>query len=254
LVVQRIVEGVWPAILLAWVAGFVDALGYLDLAHVFTAHMSGNSASFAAHLGRGDWQEAMVRGLAIPPFIIGVALGVLAEKLAVRRRDRARLAPAFGLELICLTAFICIDRLRSPGVVEPGKPVFFCLASLLALAMGLQSATLRRAGGTKVRTTYISGMLTNMTENGVYYVLRKWRRNCRQSQEESTSEQPFGRLAAKFGLIFLSFVAGAACGGFGQTVWGSPSLLAPICGLGVLIAQDSICRASRAEDDSCPGT
>ncbi len=57
---------IWPAVLLAWVAGFVDSLGYLALAKVFTAHMSGNSAAVGAELGAGNWHEAMVKGLAIP--------------------------------------------------------------------------------------------------------------------------------------------------------------------------------------------
>ncbi len=234
-------EEVWPAILLAWIAGFVDALGYLVLSHVFTAHMSGNSASLGAHLGRGDWHEVLVRGLAIPPFIVGIAIGIMAELAAEARPGRARLAPAFGLEVLCLVAFICVDSLYG-GSLRAGTPVFFCLVSLLALAMGLQNATLRRAGGARVRTTYISGMLTNMTEQAVRWAVGHWRRSGRQATANASQERPGGR-AAIFGLIFLAFIAGGTCGGFGETAWGSLSLLAPIAGLGVLIIQEQVrCR------------
>ncbi len=188
------VEEIWPAILLAWVAGFVDALGYLALSHVFTAHMSGNSAALGAHLGKGEWHEALIRGLAIPPFILGVAVGVLVDLRAKRTGRAARLAPAFALELFCLGLFLYLDCGRQLGAVRPGTGAFFTLVSLLAAAMGLQSATLRRAGGTRVRTTYISGMLTSMTEHAVHFALRQWHKRFSQAVVENEETPPFGQL------------------------------------------------------------
>lgn len=241
-------EELWPAILLAWIAGFVDALGYLALSNVFTAHMSGNSASLGANLGRGDWHEVMTRGVAIPPFIVGIALGVLVENLARQGQKSARLAPAFGLELVFLLVYMCIDHLRGPIAVPSGTPVFFVLVALLALAMGVQSATLRRAGSTKVRTTFISGMLTNMTENGVNYLLSEWRKWSGRPLDETGPGQPFGLLAVKFGLIFFSFLIGGVCGGFGQAAWGSIALLAPMAGLAILIAEQWMHRPRLPEE------
>jgi uncharacterized membrane protein YoaK (UPF0700 family) len=116
--------------------------------------MSGNSASFGAHLGQGDWPEALIRGLAIPPFVGGVALGVIVEIMAEGRERASRLRPAYGLEMICLILFLCLATGRDAVCIRPESPLFFLLVSVLALAMGLQSATLRRAGGTEVRTMY----------------------------------------------------------------------------------------------------
>lgn len=233
-------DELWPAILLAWVAGLVDAFGYLSLSHVFTAHMSGNSASLGAHLGKGDWREVLIRGLVIPPFVAGIAIGVLADVIAERGHWRARLVAAFALELLCLLLFVGLDGAGAAGKFAPGTPRFFILASLLTMAMGLQNATLRRAGRTKIRTTYISGMLTNMTENAVHYLLW-WLQGRSKRSDVVKPEKPFGQLTVKFALIFLSFIIGAACGGFGQTTWGTLSLLAPISGLVVLIVQDLLC-------------
>ena len=235
----EIVDELWPAILLAWVAGFVDALGYLSLSHVFTAHMSGNSASLGAHLGQRNWGEVLIRGLVIPPFVVGIAIGVLADVIAERCHWRARLVSTFVLELLCLLLFVGLDRAGAAGRLTPGTPRFFILASLLTMAMGLQNATLRRAGRTKIRTTYISGMLTNMTENAVHYLLWRFQGRFKRSPVVRP-DKPFGQLTVKFGLIFLSFIIGGACGGFGQTTWGTLSLLAPISGLAVLIVQDGL--------------
>ncbi len=225
---------IWPAIFLAWIAGFVDALGYLALAKVFTAHMSGNSAAVGAELGSGNWHEAMVRGLAIPGFILGIAVGVIVETLGRRSRMQAHLAPAFVLELALLVCFLAVE-LVSPGAGPVAGTVgYFLRVWLLALAMGIQSATLRRAGGARVRTTYISGMLTNMTENAVFYLLQY----CGCSSASTQSRKPFGVRAAMFGLIFLSFLIGGICGGFGEARWGPLALFAPITGLLILVVAD----------------
>lgn len=236
-------EVIWPAFLLAWVAGFVDALGYLALSHVFTAHMSGNAAAVGAHLGRADWQEAMARGLAIPAFVLGVAIGVLSEALASNRGIRAQLAPAFALEALLLLCFFVCDPQGAAGHPQAGTFRFFLLVWLLAVAMGIQNATLRRAGGLKVRTTYISGMLTNMAENATLGFMQWWTQRRPKGTESNEQKESFGSRAAVFGFIFLIFLAGGICGGYGQDRWGARALLAPIAGLVILIARD--CFAGR---------
>jgi uncharacterized membrane protein YoaK (UPF0700 family) len=214
-----------PVILLAWIAGFVDALGYLALSKVFTAHMSGNAAAIGAQLGQSNWHEAMIRGLAIPAFILGVAAGVVSDKLAPRIACRSRLAPAFILESLLVLAFLLLDPNPSKTTPPPGGFRFFVLIWLLAMAMGVQNATLRRAHGVRVRTTYVSGMLTNMAESLTLWLM------------EHSKHHRHGGRALIFASIFLSFLIGAICGGIGEARWGSITLLAPLAGLFCLIVQ-----------------
>ncbi|HVM50036.1 MAG TPA: YoaK family protein [Candidatus Acidoferrum sp.] len=222
----------WPALLLAWIAGFVDALGYLALSKVFTAHMSGNSAAVGAELGLGNWHEAMVRGLAIPGFVAGVAVGTVGEALSRAGRLRVRLAPV-ALELALLICFVVLEQASSGARVPVGSLAYFCRVWLLAVAMGVQAATLRRAGRLRVRTTFISGMLTNMTANAVLWVMQR-----RGSRRALPARKAFGGQAALFGSIFVAFLAGGVCGGFGEVRWGSIALLVPAAGLAALIAMD----------------
>ncbi len=42
------------ALVLASVAGGVDAIGWLTLDHLFTAHMSGNTVNMTVHVALGD--------------------------------------------------------------------------------------------------------------------------------------------------------------------------------------------------------
>lgn len=55
---------------------------------------------------------------------------------------------------------------------------FYSLVALPAFAMGLQDAALRRVGGRTVRTTYVTGTLTNLGEDCVAYLYwlrdRRW--------------------------------------------------------------------------------
>ena len=59
---------------LAAVGGYVDAVGFLTLFHVFTAHMSGNSVWFGSSLGLGDWRIGLHHLFPIPLFVVGVKL------------------------------------------------------------------------------------------------------------------------------------------------------------------------------------
>jgi uncharacterized membrane protein YoaK (UPF0700 family) len=56
---------------LAWVAGYVDAVGFLTLAGLFTAHMSGNTARLGVFVGDGDWRFAAQRLVPILFFTSG---------------------------------------------------------------------------------------------------------------------------------------------------------------------------------------
>lgn len=229
----------WPVILLTWVAGFVDALGYLALDKVFTAHMSGNSAAIGATLGSGNWHEALVRGLAIPGFVLGIGAGVACEVVASRACASRRLLAAFVLEIALLGLFIALDPQGASQRPAPGSLSFFGLVWLLALAMGVQNATLQHAGGFRIRTTYISGMLTNMSQEGAAYLLGNWKRLCGPEGPESDAERrAHAKRAGVFGLVFLAFLIGGCCGGWGEVRWGSKALIGPETLLVFLSVQD----------------
>lgn len=65
------------ALILAWMAGFVDATGFITLSHVFTSHMSGNTVAAAAHFGASQWQSIWHRVVPIPMFVMLKALSVI---------------------------------------------------------------------------------------------------------------------------------------------------------------------------------
>lgn len=70
-------EEIWSALLLAWVAAFSDAIGFLVLQQLGASFMSGNSMAMGVALGRLDWASVLQRGLPILAFFLGNMLGFL---------------------------------------------------------------------------------------------------------------------------------------------------------------------------------
>ena len=226
--------------LLAWSAGFVDAVGFLALFHMFTAHMSGNSVWLGAAFGLGDWRLALHHLFPIPLFVLGVALGTTMVELAQRRRLRSPFAPPLLLEAGLLAGFMVFgSACVVDGAVQPQAVwTFYLLAALPALAMGLQNVALRRAAGQALHTTYVTGVLQSLGEGAVHYLfwLREqmrvagWRRALRASTAHSELR---GAVLALW--LWFAYVAGAISGGFSKGRWELHALALPLGALVVVI-------------------
>ena len=152
-----------PALLLALTAvtGFVDAVSYLALGHVFTANMTGN----VVFLG---FAMAAVPGLSIPRS--GAALGAFAVGALIGGRLAARMSGGprhrwtslgFGIEAVLLLAAAAVgagagdDLLRDPGRL-------YALIALTGLAMGVRNATVRKLAERDLTTTVLTLTITGL--------------------------------------------------------------------------------------------
>jgi uncharacterized membrane protein YoaK (UPF0700 family) len=239
-------EKAWLALVLAWVAGFVDATGYVVLFRIFTAHMSGNSVAMGAYLGQGDWAEAIRRGFPVPFFVLGVVLGVGIIEWLSRRGSRRKLTAVLVPEVVLLGAFLLYGRvyLQESRIQPQAAWSFFLLVALAVVAMGLQTASLRRAGGVAIHTTYVTGMLTHFAEEAVTYLFwlraraHSWRR-LRVALWASPRQTSFVR-AALLGSVWVLYAMGAVSSGFLVLRWGLLPLVLPIVVLLVVIGLDIV--------------
>lgn len=222
---------------LAGVAGYVDAVGFLNLANLFTTHMSGNSAATGAYFGQRQWAHALTRLYPIPIFVAGVICGAILTEEAVSRRARSVFWLPLAVEIVLLAVYLLAGE-HARHVVRDTLP-FYALAALPAFAMGVQNTTVRRVGHSSVRTTYVTGMLTNFAEGIVSYLF--WRRERGNDKALPHADEPdpaaLGR-AFLFGGIWLVFVVGATLGSLANTYWSFRSLLVPIAGLLVVLIFD----------------
>ena len=227
---------------LGWVGGFVDAIGFLALFSMFTAHMSGNSVWFGAAIGAGNWRVGLHHLFPIPLFATGLAAGAVTVELARRRRLRAPFAPALVIEMALLALFMLAGAPHmGDGSLRAAPGAFYGLAALPALAMGLQNATLSRVAGQTLHTTYITGVLQTLAESAVRYgfwLIREVRGHGWRPALRGSPGEPALRAAGAAALTWLAYAAGALGGGLATQYWELHALALPIALLMVIAGVD----------------
>jgi uncharacterized membrane protein YoaK (UPF0700 family) len=143
---------------LTWAAGSIDAIGYLGFGRVFTANMTGNTVLLGLHLGQEQGGAALRALLALAGFGVGLVMGAL---IVERIRGAGPWPPAvtwaLALEAAMLAAFAVGTYLTASlrEVIET-----HALIAVSAIAMGIQSAAVRRLNVPGIATTYVTGTLT----------------------------------------------------------------------------------------------
>lgn len=138
------------ALLLAGLAGWVDAAGLSGASKLFVSFMSGNTTIGSLAFAHGDWSRVARVAEVVACFVGGVTVGELLTFLARRR----------GAALVLLAETLCL----AGGTVlaaHPAQPDWMETLSL-AGGMGLQNAAMHSAGGVRVGLTYITGTLVQL--------------------------------------------------------------------------------------------
>lgn len=156
-------QNVMLAVLLAAVAGLVNAAGFFSLG-VHTSHMTGQVAAVGEAFVSGQSQQAWLSVKFLLSFVLGAASAAALVELT-RGQRRGRYAPALALEI---TALVIVALMASGD--RKGNESF--LVQGLCFAMGLQNALVTRISGAVVRTTHLTGVLTDLGMELVHLV--KW--------------------------------------------------------------------------------
>lgn len=166
--------------LLTMATGLIDAASVLGLGHVFTANMTGNIAflGFAlAHTGGASLSGCLV---ALASFSVGAGLG---GALAARGRS-------FALALAVEVGFLCVAW---ASIGETAAPPLVPVA-LLALAMGVHNASVRKLGIADMTTTVLTMAITGLAAD---------------SSLVGGDNPRFGRRLSSVGLLLAGALLGA---------------------------------------------
>jgi uncharacterized membrane protein YoaK (UPF0700 family) len=226
------------AVLLAFVGGYVDGVGYLLLQHVFVAHQSGNTVASTVGVAQGNWSLTLRRGVPIGLFVVGIAFGAALLELGGRRRIAALTSVTLLIEMVLLVACMVTGAFvyRRGSLRPPDIGEYIGLLSLLVLAMGLQTATLRKIGRRTVRTTYVSGMLTHLAEETVGYLVARRDARADPLVRESLAERRRG--VGVLARIWIAYAVGGIVGAYAELGWATYALAVPAGVLLLIILAD----------------
>ncbi len=148
------------AVSLSWIAGYTNALTVLACGQV-SSHMTGNTSLLGVAAAEGHWSQASYLASLLATFLLGAfAAGVLTELGRVRHYQSIYVLPML-VEAVLLGAFaLLIDQL-AVGQITPASAHIW-LTFLPAFAMGMQNATITRISGGVVRTTHVTGVITDL--------------------------------------------------------------------------------------------
>ena len=188
---------------LCFVAGATNAGGFLAVGQ-YTSHMSGIVSSVADNLVLGQVSLALAGLAAVLAFISGAMTTAWMVNWGLRRN----LQSAYGRPLLLEALLLLVFGLFGAGInVWAG---FFAPLTVLLLCfiMGLQNAVITKISHAEIRTTHMTGLITDMgIELGkLFYINRLTRENKVMANRQ--------RLAIHFKLVG-SFFIGALTGAVG---------------------------------------
>lgn len=183
------------AISLAGLAGYVDALAFIQLKGFFVSFMSGNSTRLGVGIieRRSDWHSALALVIA---FLAGVVLG----SLVGRRVTVHRTAILIGLVALLLGFAALAAHWESLQIVA---------IAMMAAAMGAVNAVYERDGEVKFGLTYMTGAIVKLGQH-----IATW----------LSGEKIEGSIS--YILLWFGLVAGATFAAFIHPVWGLGGLWA----------------------------
>ena len=195
------------AIGLSALAGYVDAIGFIQLGGFFVSFMSGNSTRLGVGLIERSNDAALASGL-ITVFVTGVIAGSLIGRFAKAHRRPA---------VLMLVAILLFNAASSAATGATEVAVV-----AMVLVMGAENAVFEHDGELHIGLTYVTGTLVKL------------------GQRVATAMMGGPRFVwAPYGLLWAGLVAGALVGAASFSRLGLASLwpAAAAAGLFAIIAR-----------------
>jgi uncharacterized membrane protein YoaK (UPF0700 family) len=143
------------AILLSTNAGFINAAGFLAF-NVLTTNVTGHAALLAVDMATGQLRAAQMVMLWLFLFLAGAFFSSLYVSVVGRSRSFAYTIPMILIAgILLLVAVLGHTYDHSLRKTEQ-------FAGVLLFAMGVQNALVSMISGSEVRTTHLTGMVTDL--------------------------------------------------------------------------------------------
>jgi uncharacterized membrane protein YoaK (UPF0700 family) len=225
------------SLVIAAVAAYVDATGFLLYSGIYLSFMSGNSTRAAVLVARGDWQQlAPVLGV-IPTFVLGVTLGTIMHGI-FKRQGQAMVFSIAGIALGLVAALENYGQAAGPNDTRLG------LFLMLAATMGLLNSTVQRVDKVSVALTFVTGTLVKLGTAVGRQITNRGRSEGRDDGDQRVT-------IVVLTSMYFAFFLGAVSGGLAAALYGLRCTIAPAI---VLLGLGLLCWFLKAENEtSTPG-
>jgi uncharacterized membrane protein YoaK (UPF0700 family) len=230
------------AITLAWVAGYTNVITILALGSV-TSHVSGTTSHLGEYAAQGNFAAAALALFLLVTFFLGAALSALTTELGRRKGWESVYVLPMAIEALLLAAFaVTLEFSDTKTLINSNWKL--PMLGLASLAMGLQNATITRISSGVVRTTHVTGVLTDLGSEAVLFLW--WLKDKRAALIKAGPAGAFtqlrthapGKRLLMLASIVGSFALGAGLGTFAFTSITRWSMIPPVLFLLWIIYQD----------------
>ncbi|WP_153109278.1 YoaK family protein [Propionivibrio limicola] len=191
--------------LLTLVAGAINAGGFLAVKQ-YTSHMTGIVSAMADNLALGAY-DLVLTGLGA---LLSFLLGAMCTAFMVNYTKRRTMHSTYALPLLLEASLLLCFGLLGPRLSEIDGLFVSLTVMLLSFIMGLQNALISKLSHGVIRTTHITGIVTDIgIELGklVYW-------NCSPFDEDRRVVANRDRLRV-LGLLLACFFVGGVAGALG---------------------------------------
>ena len=143
---------------LTFTTGLVDGASYLGLGHVFTANMTGNVVLLGFGIAGGYNLPVLAPIVSLLAFLVGAGFGGRLAKRHLHQHP-THVSRALGIETILLVVVSVFAAIKIP---HTGDVAGYVVIALLALAMGVRNATIRKIAVPDLTTTVLTMTLTGL--------------------------------------------------------------------------------------------
>ena len=230
------------ALVLTFVSGLVDIVGYLGIYQFFTAHLTGTTVHLGYELVQRRWVPAISAFTIVAAFVGGSILGRVLIQVGSRRRFRRIASFTLAIEAILLMS------VPPPALGLQQQP--YPALALLGAAMGLQTATLTGIGPLTVHTTFVTGMVNKLAQLISRMAFRAYdaRRSKTFAQQTRLEQETDVQMASLLTGVWIFYVAGAGIGSWFFSQWGLGTLFLAACLLVLAVVTDQFWPLSIEEE------
>ncbi len=203
------------ALTLAWVSGCANIVAVFSCGHVIS-HVSGTTSDLGRLVVEQQWRMAGFALYLLLTFVTGAVISGLSTEFGRHRKWASIYVLPMAIEMVLLGIFaIGVSQLDGNQILD--RFTLYSLTGIASMSMGLQNATITRISSGVVRTTHVTGVLTDLGLEAAQLAVwsgtkLKPTRSVPATWWRDIRAHPASRRIALLAGIMVSFALGAALG------------------------------------------